>query len=82
MTASANVIQMALQIADGAARADIESFCSWSNARTRRWYNTNDCDLDSGEDVALAARYLEARGALERKKGEPHLVRLLPRKDL
>ncbi len=71
-------IQMVLdafQIADGCARADIECQClPVSGTLPTEWWDTATADKDSAEAVALSIRYLEARGRLIRKPGEPHLV--------
>ena len=68
----------ALEIADSCARSDIESFCGpIVNAKWQQeWWNVQEAGADEREMVDRAVRYLEARGLLERKDGEPHLVRV------
>lgn len=66
----------ALEIADSCARAEIE--CSCRNAGPRDgggwWWNTRHEDPNFADDIAQGLRYLEARGLLVRKPGEPHIV--------
>lgn len=68
----------AIEIADTAARSDIESNCERHPDRLE--YDLASVDPDDGWAmiaVPQAVRYLEARGLLERDAAEPQLVRLL-----
>lgn len=64
----------AFEIADGAARADIETSCKPAGAPPALWWDTSDVESTDKEFVELALRYLEARGQVIRKPGAPHLV--------
>jgi hypothetical protein len=73
-----NLIAQAFQIADSAARSDIECYCQLvrleplPNGRTRSWYDTADLDeLYPREDLDNALRYLEQRGQLIRDPQQP-----------
>lgn len=66
----------AIEIADSCARADIECHCTWEHIKGERWYDTRVTEERETEPIAQAVRYLEARGLLVRKPGQPELVRL------
>lgn len=78
---------LALQIADSAARSDIEIYCepvyfnpSAPAAEQMRncWYDsthTTPADVEAKKPVALAVEYLELRGKLLRHPEHNHLVR-------
>lgn len=76
---SVEAMGLALQIADDAARSDIEMFCARVDFQERTWWNTNE--LEHGvlpparAWVDRAARYLAERGRLVRNASHPHLVR-------
>lgn len=71
---------LAIEIADEAARCDIESHCRVAEADGATWYTTaGHPDMDEYDWVCVrrAARYLEERGRLERHGEIEHLVRFL-----
>jgi hypothetical protein len=79
-TRSAAAIELAIAIADRAARVDIECHCHRVLGEGAAAYY----DLDSAKghpvsdgDVQAAERYLSASGLLERHPTWPHLVRFV-----
>lgn len=70
----------AINVADSACRADIECECRHVGSHDAgHWYDTTQYDPtkynpEIGDVIAIAVRYLEARGILIRKEGEPHVV--------
>lgn len=70
----------AINVADSACRADIECECRHVGSHDAgHWYDTTQYDPtkynpEIGAVIAIAVRYLEARGILIRKEGEPHVV--------
>ena len=83
------VIELALMLADSAARSDIEIYCdavecnpSQNMSEIKRirscWYsvtNTHPNDPEIASTVAIACEYLSLRGKLLRHSEQPHLVR-------
>lgn len=79
------VVELALQIADSAARSDIEVYCVMADVDQLEWYDTQQvmyASHPSDRDfVDLALAYLDLRGnaAVEyrmiRRANAPHLVR-------
>lgn len=70
--------QLALQIADDAARCDVESYCTKFQLRWRVWYDTEVLrpeGIEVEQGVERAVRYLDLRGALQRHPQQAHLVR-------
>lgn len=75
----ARMLADAIEIADSCARADIESFCAHvDDVLTGLWWNTNDTGPEEKEMVAVALRYVEARGLIEHHPQRPELVRFKP----
>ena len=86
-----NVIALAVEIADSAARSDVEIYCA--HVRTdgepggktyRHWYDTQQLDDIVIEPVPKAGidqavRYLDMRGLLMRDSDEPHVVSFVKR---
>lgn len=82
---------LANQIAYSCARSDIECFTHWRDDRTdspvepsflvaeHRWYDLSTVIRDDFERecVAQAIFYLDGRGLLRRKPGEPFMVQIL-----
>lgn len=77
-----NTIALAVQIADSAARSDIECYCAMTRIDGvmgqpgfRTWYDTGDVDeVCPREDITDALRYLELRGQLIRDPQQPAFV--------
>lgn len=61
------------QLADSAARSDIECYTD----RNEGWHNLRSVDRDQVECVQTAIHYLTMRGLLEIHPGLPELVRIL-----
>lgn len=70
---------LAHRIAYSYARSDIECFTQQITfgAGQRPTFDLEDIDEDYAEEVAIAIRYLEARGLLDRKVDNPQHVRIL-----
>lgn len=72
-------LQLGLQIADDAARADIESYCSFERMGNHTWYDSRSADALHGPDfdafVATALRYLRLRERIVAHPTQTHLVR-------
>lgn len=71
-------VRLAHEIADDAARAEIECECGAMQLGTRSWYDTTAVEdavpeYQAGVDRAL--RYLDLRGRVQRHPVEKHLVR-------
>lgn len=71
-------LRLATEIADAAARGEIESYCAPEMLGTRKWYDTlavspGAPEIEAGVDRAL--RYLELRTRLFRHPQQKHLVR-------
>lgn len=66
---------MALKIADSCARADVECNLTPTGPYPGTWYDERTADDGCGDAIAESVRYLDARGLLERKEGEPHIIR-------
>jgi hypothetical protein len=73
----APVLADALEIADDGARSTVEIEFVDLLIGDMRWYDTKTADPDNAEWITQAVRYLEARGLIERRPGEEHLVRML-----
>ena len=68
----------AVEIADSAARSDIECNCEWESTNNVRWHDTKNVCINPDEPfdfLKRAVRYLTARYLIERKVGDEHLVR-------
>lgn len=65
----------AVDLADEASREVIllEPFNRWENGAM--WYDTARVMPTAKGHVARALSYLDRRGLIERKEGEPHMVR-------
>ena len=71
-------IRLAMQIADDAARSDIECFCAEAKHGTHRWYDTGQIDSDDPAVqtfVHTSLRYLRLRDHLITSIANPALVR-------
>ena len=71
-------LRLATDIADDAARCEIESYCGIETLGTRDWYDTlavspKGPEYERGVDRAL--RYLDLRGHMQRHPVQKHLVR-------
>ncbi len=70
---------LAMQIADAAARTDIECHCVQMSMGNATWYDTatfpDDDDTDACDYVATAVRYLRLRGLILVHPTQPALVR-------
>ncbi len=80
--ADALILADALEIADSAARCDIESNCASTNCNVDAifWYDLSSVDPDDGWAmiaVPQAMRYLESRGLIERHPDRAELVRMV-----
>lgn len=65
----------AMEIADSCARADIETECRHAGeSDAGQWWDTSSIQMGGKRMVKQAIRYLESRGLLIRKDGEPHVV--------
>lgn len=69
------LLSLQREIADEAARSDIESFCAWSGPAPGRWYDTSSAEDDLAAIVRRAVCYLELRGLVERHPEFSNLVR-------
>lgn len=70
-----DIIADAFAIADDCARADVETYLNAVSPYPGPWYDLHSMQEEDREMVGRSVRYLEARGRLERKEGEPHLIR-------
>ena len=73
------LIDLAFEIADSAARSDVECHCAHhsGDAATGWWYDTTKIDdLAEGwrEELDKSIHYCEQRGLLKRMPGAPHVV--------
>jgi hypothetical protein len=72
-------LRLALEIADEAARSDIESFCAQHGAEGHTWWYTrgavNAPDSFETRTVERAVRYLDLRELIHRHGTVPVLVR-------
>jgi len=71
-------LRLATEIADDAARCEIESYCGVETLGTRDWYDTlavtpEGAEIEGGVDKAL--RYLDLRGHVQHHPVQTHLVR-------
>lgn len=74
------VVSMALDIADTAARSDIELHCNRSeDAAGLRWYDLSTAPFDVLPFVEQAAHYLQHRGRLVRNPATALQVRFTER---
>lgn len=65
----------AMEIADSAARADIECQCRCAGDHdTGHWWDTASADPEDREGIEQSMRYLDARGLLIRQPGADHIV--------
>jgi hypothetical protein len=67
------IVAMAYELADSAARSDIEchTYLNWQH-----WHDTEVLKyLDDRKVVDFAVRYLDARGLIERRPDNPMLIR-------
>jgi hypothetical protein len=74
----------AMTEADSSFRALIECECLWvgdcitADRADAGWWDTTSGDHEETSAYAKAVSYLDRRGLLIRKEGEPHLVRFKP----
>jgi hypothetical protein len=71
-------IRLAAEIADDAARFEIESYCRPETLGSRQWYDTLDISpvgTEIGAGIERALRYLDLRRGLVRHPVQRHLVR-------
>ena len=72
-------LRLAQQIADEAARADIEGWCGFVRIGRVTWYDTDTTATlhgrEEAEYVATAVRYLTLRERIAMHPTQPHLVR-------
>ena len=66
---------LALEIADEAARSDVEVYCYETSADGHRWYDTASAPPEDVEWVGRALRYLDLRKLMIRHPDHPQLVR-------
>lgn len=69
----------AVELADSAARSDIECYCDWAGLPfVGRWFDTSKRNPPEAADIAAvveqAVRYLDARGLLIRDDKRPEVV--------
>lgn len=74
MSASANVIKLALKIADSCARSDVECHCAPIGDPPNLQWDLNSADECDHEHLAEAMEYLELRGLVKRDAQRPHIV--------
>lgn len=74
MRAPARVVKLAIKIADGFARADVECHCPPTKSGPPWQWDTSAADPVDREHVAEALEYLDARGLVKREPGAPHIV--------
>lgn len=67
----------AVELADTSCKSDIETGCVWLGQDVGRWYDTRQDLAEDQEYIDRAIYYLDRRGLIERKEGEPHLVRFV-----
>lgn len=75
--ADAELLALAIDIADHASRSDIESYCVGDTVNGTHWYDLTQIapdDPDLRADIDRAERYLDARGLLRRSITSPHRV--------
>jgi len=70
-------LELALEIADEAARADIELYTPRVPMISPKHYDPSRVDPMWRPYTDKAVRYLDARGLLEREPEQPNVVRLL-----
>lgn len=72
-------LRLATAIADDAARADIECWCTYQRMGLHTWYDSTSVCPDHAkeyrEGIDTAVRYLRLRGRLVEHPMQPHLVR-------
>ena len=75
-------LRLATQIADEAARADIEGWCGFVRIGRITWYDTDTATTlhgrEEAEFVATAVRYLTLRERITVHPTQPALVRFAP----
>lgn len=67
----------AVELADESCKSDIECGCAWLGQDADRWYDTRQALAEDQDHIGRAIHYLDRRGLIERKAGEPHLVRFV-----
>lgn len=70
----ASICADGLELADDAARTDIESFCRATAPAPAYWWDTLSVDGEELEIVEKAVRYLTARGRIRLEPSCPWLV--------
>lgn len=83
----ARIHSLAVQIADDAARSDIEVRCPSFTDDGREpitaeeirsaWYDVSAADEESARTIRLAVSYLGLRGKIVRHPSEPNWIRLV-----
>ena len=72
-------LRLATAIADDAARADIECWCTYQRMGMHTWYDsTSVCPEHASEyreGIDIAVRYLRLRGRVVEHPTQPHLLR-------
>lgn len=66
-TVNAELYGLAVELADSAARSDIECLCDFNEEAVCTWYFLNGSGQEYAEDISRAARYISLREA----SGEP-----------
>ena len=74
MKPSAAVIKLALEIADSAARSDVECHCTPEQPSPPWFWNLDTLDDVDREGVMLSVHYLELRGLIKHDAERPHVV--------
>ncbi|RZI40919.1 hypothetical protein EGT07_21730 [Herbaspirillum sp. HC18] len=82
-----HVYRLAVQIADDAARSDIETLCLSVTAEGREpvtveeiraaWYDTSTMDGEGGRLIRMAVNYLVLRGLVVRHPIQRHWLRFV-----
>lgn len=80
-----HVYRLAVQIADDAARSDIETLCPSVTEEGREpvtveedrtaWYDTSTMDAEGGRFIRMAVNYLTLRGLIVRHPIHRHWLR-------
>ena len=71
----AAILADALDLADDAARSDIETCCEPTAPAPAWWWNLDSAGEDDREAVDEAVRYLDARGLFVRHSQNARLIR-------
>jgi hypothetical protein len=70
-------VRLAIEIADHAAPADLESNCTGAELDGEEYYDLDSLDEDEKEELAGVIRYCELRGLLTRHAHHANLFQTL-----